>query len=104
MRSLKLADFFGVTVTFKTSLAGSSVVDPSLFTPHWPVAELKMIVHSFSPGIPYRLYLPAGRSFPSTFMFLLVSKMVASFAPILHTWLYGTRSPHKVLPFTAGVL
>src|SRR6185295_13485736 len=87
IRSLKLADFSGLTVTRNTSLAGSSDVSSFSFTPDWPVCELNINTHSFSPGIVYTLYLPAGKDLPSTLISLSILNKVASFAPVLHTLL-----------------
>ena len=47
--------------------------------------ELKTITQSFSPGIAYKLYFPAGSFLPSTSMSLLVVNKVASLAPALQT-------------------
>src|SRR5665213_1564809 len=52
-----------------------------------------MMVHSFSPGVANKLYLPAGNVLPSTIISLLVSKVVIWFAPALHIFPYGSRAP-----------
>jgi hypothetical protein len=95
---VKLADLPDFTTTRITSSAWLYAVPLMLDL------LLKMMVHSFSPGIVQIPYLPAFKALPSIFTSLLTSIQVASLAPVRHTWPKGAISLPIVLPFTAGWL
>src|SRR2546426_11119221 len=62
---------------------------------------------SFQPvgeGMVHRLYLPAGTAVPATVKSALVSRTVASFAPVRHTWFQGTTFPNTPRPRIEGRL
>src|SRR4030095_3367334 len=59
-------------------------------------------VHSVSPGIESKPYLPAGTFLPPIITSSPKVIVVALLAPVLQTFPYGTRSPKILRPFTPG--
>ena len=62
---------------------------------------------SFQPpgeGSVQREYLPAGTGVPAITRSALVSKTVAWFAPVRHTWFQGTTFPKMARPRVEGRL
>src|SRR5260221_5276282 len=86
--STNLSVLPGLTVTRKASSASLY-----LNAPHWSAVLLKIIVHSFSPGMVKSAYFPFGNSLPSIFTFLSISKVVASLAPLPQPLPNGSLPP-----------
>src|ERR1017187_879656 len=62
-----------------------------------------MMVHSSDPGMVSNPYLPGGICVPPIITESPKVSVVAWFAPVLHTFPYGTKSPKTFLLFTPGL-
>src|SRR2546429_1902084 len=76
----------------------------SYSVPHCPVFLLTMSFQPVGEGMVHRLYLPAGTAVTATGKSALVSRTVASFAPVRHTWFQGTTFPNTTRPRIEGRL
>src|SRR6056297_3201759 len=66
---------------------------PKKVTPQFGTSLLKMTFQLSLLGMVQREYVPADSGLSIIFTASLAVKVVGSFAPVLQTWLNGTRSP-----------
>src|SRR5580693_565857 len=74
------------TSKVSTSFFGSRLASPLKLMPHCPYSELNITVQVCSPGMVHRVYVPAFSFLPPILISWFVSKVVASLAPVLHTF------------------